>query len=635
MKSICFKFFLLLFLLIPLYAHGQKKISKVKTEDDIFSLIAQAERLAKKDPKKALDYLEQALSRSLKEGNKLGEAKSYSTLGKINYQQGLYSQSSDFYLKALAVFQELKDRNNLIETRKSLGQSYQANGNYEQALEQYNLALAEATSLKRTNEIITIKYKIGSVYEKQGKSNEALKTYNEILVIEEGRDNKTGIISANNSIGNVYLKQEKTDKALEHYENAQNIATESKDSLKIVESFDKIGNTLNKQKDFKGELEVRKKSVEVNVTLNDSTALANEYVAIGKLYLSQGTTSAALAYLNKGIKLSEVLGDLDKQAEAYLALSEVYKNRKDFGMALRYFEEYVSVKDSLALQKKNNLASLVSFNDELSLKQKKIDLLEKDMLLLKEEKNSSEMLVNFLSVGLMVVFGSSWLIYNSARKRRIANQVLALKSLRSQMNPHFIFNALNSVNNYISKNDERSANKYLSDFSKLMRTVMENSQHEFISLSTELNILQLYLSLEHSRFKEKFDYELNVSEDIRPDQIEIPPMLIQPYIENAVWHGLRYKEEKGFLKVAISTSGAILKVTIEDDGIGRKKSQEIKTINQKDKVSTGLKNTESRLKIINELYRTKMKVEIEDLYKEKQSGTRVTIYITPAKNHSR
>src|SRR5690606_27848717 len=150
------------------------------------------------------------------------------------------------------------------------------------------------------------------------------------------------------------------------------------------------------------------------------------------------------------------------------------------------------------------------FNDELSLKQKKIDLLEKDMFLLKEEKRYSQTLVAFLSIGLVLVFGSSWVIYNSSRKRRIANQVLALKSLRSQMNPHFIFNALNSVNNYISKNDERSANKYLSDFSRLMRTVMENSQHEFISLSTELNILQLYLSLEHSRFREKFDYELIV-----------------------------------------------------------------------------------------------------------------------------
>jgi LytS/YehU family sensor histidine kinase len=278
------------------------------------------------------------------------------------------------------------------------------------------------------------------------------------------------------------------------------------------------------------------------------------------------------------------------------------------------------------------LASLVNYNDQISLKQKKIDLLESEMHLMEEEKHSSELLIYFLTAGIILVLISSWIIYNNSRKRRIANQVLALKSLRSQMNPHFIFNALNSVNNYISKNDERSANKYLSDFSKLMRTVMENSQLEFINLSTELQILQLYLTLEHSRFKEKFDYELIVTPDINQDFIEIPPMLIQPYIENAIWHGLRYREEKGMLKVVFQKhvdNG--LEVIIEDNGIGRKKSMELKTINQKDKISTGLKNTESRLKIINELYRTRMQVEIEDLDKIEMTGTKVTILINQAK----
>jgi len=123
--------------------------------------------------------------------------------------------------------------------------------------------------------------------------------------------------------------------------------------------------------------------------------------------------------------------------------------------------------------------------------------------------------------------------------------------LRSQMNPHFIFNALNSVNSFISKNDERSANKYLSDFSKLMRMVMENSQQDFVSLNAEINILELYLGLEHFRFSEKFDFTFDVDSEIDKDAFEIPPMLIQPYIENAVWHGLRYKEQKGKLSIAI------------------------------------------------------------------------------------
>ena len=118
--------------------------------------------------------------------------------------------------------------------------------------------------------------------------------------------------------------------------------------------------------------------------------------------------------------------------------------------------------------------------------------------------------------------------------------MLELKSLRAQMNPHFIFNSLNSVNSFISKNDDRSANKYLSQFSRLMRMVLENSKHDFVSLDSEIEILKLYLELEHLRFQDKFDYDFTIGGGVKKDEIEIPPMLIQPFIENSVWHGLRY-----------------------------------------------------------------------------------------------
>ena len=197
------------------------------------------------------------------------------------------------------------------------------------------------------------------------------------------------------------------------------------------------------------------------------------------------------------------------------------------------------------------------------------------------------------------------------------------------MNPHFIFNALNSVNSYIAKSDEKSANKYLSDFSKLMRLVMENSKYDFVSLDTEVNTLELYLSLEHFRFKEKFDYTFNIGADIATDTFEIPPMFIQPYIENAIWHGLRYKEAKGFLNVIFEKDNQNLKVTVEDNGIGRKESKKLKTKFQKENVSTGLKNIENRVDIINKIYKTKISIDIKDFDIEKQSGTIVTMIIPP------
>ena len=211
------------------------------------------------------------------------------------------------------------------------------------------------------------------------------------------------------------------------------------------------------------------------------------------------------------------------------------------------------------------------------------------------------------------------------RQRRLANQLIALRSLRAQMNPHFIFNALNSVNLYIAQKDERTANKYLTDFSRLMRLVLEQSQKDFIPLQQELEMIKLYINLEHDRFKDKFEYELNIDGELDEDSLQIPPMLIQPYIENAIWHGLRYKEDKGLLKIQYKLEGENILVRIEDNGIGRKKSREIKTKNQRKTQSTGMYNIESRLRIINSMFNTNISLVVSDLNSD--HGTRVEVVI--------
>nr|WP_240905101.1 histidine kinase [Allomuricauda oceani] len=220
---------------------------------------------------------------------------------------------------------------------------------------------------------------------------------------------------------------------------------------------------------------------------------------------------------------------------------------------------------------------------------------------------------------------TTFLYYRSNKQQKLANNLLALKSLRTQMNPHFIFNALNSVNNYIAKSDERSANRFLSEFSVLMRSVLENSEEDFIPLTKELELLELYIKLEHSRFSDKFDYEMDVDKKIDVDAFQIPPMLLQPYIENAIWHGLRYKEEKGFLKIKVrQITEDMLEICIEDDGIGRKKSGELKTTNQKKQKSKGMGNIKKRIQILNDMYKNRVDVSIADLNKD-QTGTRVSL----------
>jgi len=195
------------------------------------------------------------------------------------------------------------------------------------------------------------------------------------------------------------------------------------------------------------------------------------------------------------------------------------------------------------------------------------------------------------------------------------------------MNPHFIFNALNSVNSFIASNDERAANKYLSEFSQLMRAVLENSEEDFIPLEKEIELLKLYVKLEHFRFKDKFEYSITVAENINTQDFVIPPMLLQPYVENAVWHGLRYKKELGKLTINfVQTDSETLKITIEDNGIGRKKSKELKTENQKKQRSKGMGNIQKRISILNEMYDDKVDVLIEDAStNEEQIGTKVIL----------
>jgi LytS/YehU family sensor histidine kinase len=195
------------------------------------------------------------------------------------------------------------------------------------------------------------------------------------------------------------------------------------------------------------------------------------------------------------------------------------------------------------------------------------------------------------------------------------------------MNPHFIFNALNSVNSFIATNNERAANAYLSEFSQLMRAVLENSDEDFIPLSKEIELLERYTKLEHFRFKDKFEYTFNVDDAIVLDEFAIPPMLLQPYVENAVWHGLRYKDELGALDITFKKiDQETIAIRIQDNGIGRSRSTELKTENQKKHRSKGMGTIKKRIAILNEMYNDKVAVTISDASAD-GSGTLVKLLV--------
>ncbi|HKH62686.1 MAG TPA: histidine kinase [Flavitalea sp.] len=189
---------------------------------------------------------------------------------------------------------------------------------------------------------------------------------------------------------------------------------------------------------------------------------------------------------------------------------------------------------------------------------------------------------------------------------------LEMQALRAQMNPHFIFNSLNAINMFILENNKLQASEYLAKFSKLVRLILQNSQEAFIPLEKELEALQLYLELESLRFEQKFRYTLSVDEEVNTAKLKVPPLIIQPYAENAIWHGLMHKTEKGHLEIELFIKEKSLYCKITDDGIGRKKTSESKNKSASLHKSMGMHITASRIEMLQN-NQNEVSISINDL----------------------
>lgn len=642
-KRIVISLFLILACTYSVFS--QSKVSRYQPVN-VESLLDSVDTYKETNAVKAYDFVERALELIIQNNNKESEIRAYNLLGDINLYSEQFDLSVENYFKAINLAKSINNSDLAYSSNKNIGLAFKLNGDYDKALYYFNSFLGTISKSSLQDDIIFTKLQIAETYELKGEYSLAEQTYLDVLEIEKERNNTGGIIFIQDKLANISLLQNNAPGAIQYYEESEKLAAQSSDKRSLSNTLRQKGRAYKKQDKPEEELMARQQSLDINEELEDIEAQSEDLLEIGKIYVEQKQEAKAIPVLQKSVSLSEQTQNIDQKKEALYSLSKAYE-RSDVNKALETYKEYLKLNDSINKIREEELLSRLEMATSLNRKQQRIDLLEKDKelndktieLLFQEQElkdqaiRTQRITIISLIIILLILSVSSVFILRSGRQKRLANQLLALKSLRSQMNPHFIFNALNSVNNYIAKKDELSANRYLSDFAFLMRSVMENSKHDFIPLTDEIKIIELYIKLEHERFKEKFDYTFIVDEDINTESFLIPPMLIQPYIENAVWHGLRYKEEKGKLDVELNQFDKHLEITIKDDGIGREKSQELKTKNQQQNNSTGLKNIENRLRIINEVHHLGIKVEVSDLIPETKTGTFIKITV-PMQNEN-
>ena len=607
----------------------------------LYTLINLAKAESETDAQRAMKHVGEALELAYTESDATAEGYCASIIGSINYEAKRYNVAMEYYGKAVRLLEKQGEGGSqwTYTSYKYLARSYDALEDYDEALKHYHLFLALAEARGNELDVTETQEAIGRVYFNQENYAEAEVWYQKAQGFYIANGFNAPLIDVNDALGDIQLAQNMDTAAENYYVQSQNLAEEIGDRGRAGKSISKLGDVYGNRKEPDRQIEYEQQALTYNTEWGNEAAANTNYLNIGKIYLENDNTTEAIPWLHNSINMSEELGLLETKEEALKILGDAYQKVGDFDKAQESYDQLAVLRDSARKRELNENLVAAELTADLARSEERIALLEQQRIqqvqLFEKETEAREanlqrqQIISYsLAGGLVVLSFSAFFVYRSSRQKRRANQLLALQSLRSQMNPHFIFNSLNSVNSFIARNDERSANKYLSEFSRLMRAVMENSKHDFVPLTSELDILRLYLGLEHVRFEDKFDYTFNVDANMDSDAIEIPPMLIQPYIENAIWHGLRYRPEKGALTVNFKTGKDHLLVIIEDNGIGREKSQEIKTKNQRSNQSTGMRNIRQRLEIINEIHGTKLNVNIADSKPgEEYVGTRVEIAV--------
>ncbi|MCB0456788.1 MAG: histidine kinase [Flavobacteriaceae bacterium] len=609
------------------------------TNKDYFNVyIDSAGYYLKKDAKRSIEYVTKALeSVSGKKPTNNQNAIAFGTLGDINLQW----QLPDL---ALSNYKQSVNFNPKVDTRIKLAKAYMQNGNYQESIQEYkNLLKVDLTTYQQ----VEVYEGLGDNYKATNDAVKSVFNYQKGLDIATAKKITPKITDLNSKIAEAYAKGGAIEEAQTYFDNSLSLS-KNENKKRAVEEKNKVADFYNQKRDFDKEIELRQETIdeiqsmeveESEDDINSALTPQRQNYKIANAYVAQDKYQEAIPFLEKSIAEADKKEDLVVQKDATRKLSEIYRDIGDYGKAAESYERYVEVVDELYIKKEQELSQATRFSKEIALKQNRITSLENERALnesryklafenqelIEKNNKTQKWIIGSLIALALLLFFTIYTQRKNVQQQKFANNLLALKSLRTQMNPHFIFNALNSVNSFIASNDERAANRYLSEFSQLMRSVLENSEEDFIPLSKEIELLELYVKLEHFRFKDKFDYAVTVDEHINVEDFVIPPMLLQPYVENAVWHGLRYKEEKGMLKIHFQQKNTeTVIITIEDDGIGRKKSKALKTENQKKQKSKGMGNIQKRISILNEMYKDKVDVIVEDAF-ENEEGTLVKL----------
>ena len=552
--------------------------------------------------------------------------------------------------QSLEIALKIKDSAYIASAYGNIGNAYLIKEQHDVAIEYYNKALVifEAQENLRLQAITYGTF--GNIYIDLKDYEQAIHYNQKARTIFKEVNFIPGYAASTVNIGICHQRMENYDEAIIYLEEGMEICVENSINRLLRVATLQLGNiNFNYYKNYEKAKIQYKETERLATSFGDFEGIAESNYNLGKIAVVQNKNVEAISYYKKAVINFKKAEKNEAYSNALTELISVLKSNGNNKEALTYYDELIIFNDSIFNEKSRakSLELLTEF--DVSQKNKEIEIqnlkLEQQDLEITKQRNMRI----FFSVfsGLLVILLYFVWRSNKYKKLNLHNKIksrrfeLEQRLLRSQMNPHFIFNALNSIQSYVSENNTLDSEVYLSRFSHLMRQILEHSQEEFIPLKDDLNALESYLTLEQLRFENSFDYTIN-DENFNLENIMIPPMIFQPFVENAILHGIEPKDSKGMITISVETLKAlnahekygVLKCRIEDNGIGRVEASKKDDSPNRQHLSIAMKLIRERLANYTELTNITYNIKIEDLYEnEKPLGTKIHIEIPYCQNY--
>ncbi|MFN8345104.1 MAG: tetratricopeptide repeat protein [Spirosomataceae bacterium] len=565
-----------------------------------------------------------------------GLLKTNHSLGIYHYYHGKPAKERAHYYEALKyaetyykVYEPKRYPRYRAVMYNNMANSYLDENQYEKALE----CVLEVEKTARESQSDELHYLaalgLGTIYGKTKQLEKSEFYHREALRFAEKLNKLPYIAVCLNNLGTYYTFTKKNEEAINMFKRALEIAYRMNDWMGAANRLNNLGNIESVKENYKAAESYFLQSIEYADKLKAKKPRLNAMANLARIYVETDRVSEAQKTAQEAIVLAEEVNDRDVLSKLYNTLTKSYEKQKDFSKALVYQQRKAKMQDSILNEKSLAKIQELQIRYETEKKEHQIRELHRLNQIQALEIQERNLWMALFGVSL---FGVVLLTAFYARQRILKqqNQVLAInqKLLRTQINPHFFFNVLSSIQAFLlEKQDAAPAVSYLSKFGKLMRSVLENSRVDFIPLSEEITTLQNYLDIQKIRFGDKFDYQIKVENSIEAEEIGIPPMLAQPFLENALEHGIKPLYDKGMIDVLVRPEKDGILLNITDNGIGRVRAAELTSDSGRQSLATQI--TQERIDVLNRQHKAKIDFIIEDVLNTERQivGTRVIFHL--------